>query len=40
MTGAVSSMKSKDVVIAPTNNVMEALSGKIAGMDIMKPAGR
>ena len=40
VTGAVSSMKSKDVVIAPTNNVMEALSGKIAGMDIMKTSGQ
>lgn len=40
VTGAVSSMKSKDVVIAPTNNVMEAISGKIAGMDIMKTSGQ
>ena len=40
VTGAVSSMKNKDVVIAPTNNVMEALSGKIAGMDIMKTSGQ
>ena len=34
LTGAVSSMKNSDVVVAPTNNVMEALQGKIAGMDI------
>ena len=40
VTGAVSSMKSKDVVISPTNNVMEALSGKIAGMDIIKTSGQ
>ena len=40
VTGAVSSMKSKDVVISPTNNVMEALSGKIAGMDIVKTSGQ
>lgn len=40
VTGAVSSMKNKDVVIAPTNNVMEALSGKIAGMDIVKTSGQ
>lgn len=39
VTGAVSSMKNKDVVIAPTNNVMEALSGKVAGMDIVKTSG-
>lgn len=40
VTGAVASMKNKDVVIAPTNNVMEALSGKIAGMDIVKTSGQ
>lgn len=40
VTGAVASMKTKDVVIAPTNNVMEALSGKIAGMDIVKTSGQ
>lgn len=40
VTGAVSSMKNKDVVIAPTNNVMEALSGKVAGMDIVKTSGQ
>lgn len=40
VTGAVASMKNKDVVIAPTNNVMEALSGKIAGMDIVKSSGQ
>lgn len=39
LTGAVSSMKNSDVVIAPTNNVMEALQGKIAGMDITKSSG-
>jgi TonB-linked SusC/RagA family outer membrane protein len=39
LTGAVASMKNADVVIAPTNNVMEALQGKIAGMDITKTSG-
>ena len=39
LTGAVSSMKNSDVVVAPTNNVMEALSGKVAGMDITKGSG-
>ncbi|WP_289632055.1 TonB-dependent receptor [uncultured Duncaniella sp.] len=39
LTGAVSSMKNSDVVVAPTNNVMEALQGKIAGMDITKSSG-
>ncbi len=40
LTGAVTSMKNADVVIAPTNNVMEALQGKIAGMDITKTSGQ
>lgn len=40
LTGAVATMKNSDIVIAPTNNVMEALSGKIAGMDIMKTSGQ
>lgn len=39
VTGAVASMKNSDVVIAPTNNVMEALQGKVAGMDITKGSG-
>lgn len=39
LTGAVSSMKSGDIVAAPTNNVMEALQGKVAGMDITKGSG-
>lgn len=40
LTGAVASMKNKDVTIAPTSNVMEALQGKIAGMDITKSSGQ
>lgn len=40
LTGAVSSVKADDIVISPTNNVMEALQGKIAGMDIMKTSGQ
>lgn len=39
LTGAVTSMKNSDVVVSPTNNVMEALSGKVAGMDITKGSG-
>lgn len=39
LTGAVASMKNSDVVVAPTNNVMEALQGKVAGMDITKASG-
>jgi TonB-linked SusC/RagA family outer membrane protein len=40
LTGAVSSVKSEDITIAPTNNVMEALQGKISGMDIVKSSGQ
>ena len=39
LTGAVSSVKSDDITIAPTSNVMEALQGKVAGMDITKGSG-
>lgn len=40
LTGAVVSMKNEDIMTAPTNNVMEALQGKIPGMDIVKTSGR
>ena len=39
LTGAVSSVKSEEITIAPTSNVMEALQGKVAGMDITKTSG-
>ena len=40
LTGAVASMKSGDITIAPTGNAMEALQGKVAGMDIVKNSGQ
>ncbi|MFV0377056.1 MAG: TonB-dependent receptor [Mangrovibacterium sp.] len=40
LTGAVSSVKTEDIVISPTSNVMEALQGKVAGMDIIKTSGQ
>jgi TonB-linked SusC/RagA family outer membrane protein len=40
VTGAIVSLKSNDIVLAPTSNVMEALQGKIAGMDIVKTSGQ
>lgn len=40
LTGAVASMKNEDVTVAPTSNVMEALQGKITGMDIVKSSGQ
>lgn len=39
LTGSVVSLKSSDVTIVPTNNPMEALQGKIAGMDIQRTSG-
>ena len=39
LTGAVSSVKSEEITIAPTNDAMEALQGKVAGMDITKTSG-
>ncbi len=40
LTGAVSSVKADDIVLTPTANVMDALQGKVSGMDIMKGSGR
>lgn len=40
LTGSVSSVKNEDITISPTNNVMEALQGRIAGMDILKTTGQ
>lgn len=39
LTGAVSSVKSEEIVKAPTGNVMEAISGKVAGLDITRDSG-
>ena len=40
LTGAVSSIKSGDIAMAPTSNVMEALQGRISGLDITKTSGQ
>lgn len=32
-------MLGEDITATPTSNIMEALQGKIAGADIMKPSG-
>ena len=40
LTGSVVSMKNEAITITPTSNVMEALQGKIAGMDIVKTSGK
>lgn len=40
LTGAVQSIKSEDIVLSPTGNVMEALQGKVAGLDITRSSGK
>jgi TonB-linked SusC/RagA family outer membrane protein len=40
LTGAVVSVKSEDITSSPTSDVMEALQGKISGMDITMPGGQ
>jgi TonB-linked SusC/RagA family outer membrane protein len=40
LTGAVASVKADDIVLTPTANAMDALQGKVSGMDIMKSSGR
>lgn len=40
LTGAVVSIKSEDITISPTSNVMEALQGKVTGMDVLKTSGQ
>ena len=40
LTGAVSSVKSEDIVRTPTHNVTEALQGRIAGADIIRSSGQ
>ena len=39
LTGAVTTMKTEDITISPTNDVMESLQGKVAGLDITKSSG-
>lgn len=40
MTGAVSSVKGDEIKMAPVSNAMEALQGKVAGLDISRTDGR
>lgn len=39
LTGAVSSVKSEDIMRSPTSNVIEAIQGQVAGLDITKSTG-
>ena len=40
LTGAISSVKSDVITLTPAANPMEALQGRIAGLDITKTSGR
>ena len=40
LTGSVVSVKNDDIVIAPTGNPMEALQGRVTGLDITKASGQ
>ncbi|MCI6617383.1 MAG: TonB-dependent receptor [Prevotella sp.] len=40
LTGSVQTMKNEDIVINPTNDVMQSLQGKVAGLDITKTSGQ
>lgn len=40
LTGAVTSLKSGEITMNPVQNPMEALQGKVAGMDIMRTSGK
>jgi TonB-linked SusC/RagA family outer membrane protein len=39
LTGSVASVKSEDIKKVPAGNVMEALQGKLAGVDIVRTSG-
>lgn len=40
LTGSVTSVKSGDITMNPTSNPMEALQGKVAGLDITRESGK
>ena len=40
LTGAISSVKSDDIKLAPVSNAMEALQGKVSGLDITRSSGQ
>lgn len=40
LTGAVASVKNEDITLSPTANAMDALQGKIAGLDITRASGQ
>jgi TonB-linked SusC/RagA family outer membrane protein len=40
LTGAVAQVKSDEIVLTPTSNPMQALQGKVAGLDITRTSGQ
>jgi len=40
LTGAISSIKGQDITMLPSPNPMEALQGKVAGLDITRTSGQ
>ena len=40
LTGSVVSIKKEDLLLTPSANVMQAIQGKVAGMEILKSSGR
>ena len=40
LTGAITSVKSEDITLNPGSNPMEALQGKVAGLDITRESGQ
>ena len=40
LTGAISTVKGEDITISPTSNAMDALQGKVAGLDITRSSGQ
>ncbi|MBE6332629.1 MAG: TonB-dependent receptor [Bacteroidales bacterium] len=40
LTGAIASVKTQEITINPSSNPMEALQGKVAGLDITKTSGQ
>jgi TonB-linked SusC/RagA family outer membrane protein len=40
LTGAVSSIKAKEITMSPVSNPIEALQGRVAGLDIARESGK
>ncbi len=40
LTGAVSSIKTKDILAVPSTNALESLQGRVSGIDITKSSGQ